>query len=68
MLTHAPDLARLGHPSRDEGALVDGERRDRTTGEVEVEVLKTTLDVILDLRHQRRHQVEGLFDGRVIVE
>ena len=68
ILAHPPDLTRLGHPARDEGPLVDAERRDRTAGQVHVDVLETAVDIILDLLHQRWHQVEGLLDVRVCVE
>jgi len=63
-----PDLTRLGHPARDEGPLVGAEPRHRTAGQIHVDVLETAVDVILDLIHQRRHQVEGLLDVRVPVE
>src|SRR5439155_15402254 len=62
----ATELARLGHPSGDEGALIDRQLRHRTAGEVQVDVGKTAVDVVLDLGHQRGYQVERLLDRRIV--
>ena len=68
ILAHAPNLARLGHPARDEGPLVGAEPRHRTAGQVHVDVCNAAVDIVLDLLHQRRHQVERLLEVGVRVE
>ena len=65
-LPDATDLARLGHPAGNEGALVGAQLGNRTARQLEVDVGEPRVGVVLHLGDQRRHQVEGCFYGRVV--
>ena len=68
ILPDPADLARFGHPARDECALITAEVADRTPGKIEIDIGEPAADVAVDLVQQRRDQVEGLVDQGKSVE
>ena len=68
ILADTAELARLGHPAGDEGALLGRQLRRRPAGKVQVDVAILAIDVVRHLRHQRGHQVERLLDRRIVIE
>ena len=67
-LLHAKRAWRFAHPSQDEVPLLGGKVARRPLAQVEKEIDRLFLAVVLDLRQQRRHQVEGRAHLRVAVE
>src|SRR5207248_10524925 len=68
VLAHATDLARLRHPTSDKSTFLSAELADRAPAEVEIDIGHTPAHVVVDLVYERRNQVEGLLDRRVLVE